>query len=173
MPNADVKHCRSSLQARSQDFLPHAVGVRAPLPRRDRIAHAARDAREPVATGPGDRRGERVALHAAAEFPRTRVGLLEGRDGAFAEAIQALEQDLVARAHQAFVEEELRGREDHRAVHVVLHLFGGEIAEAHRAHAAITRRGVVAIFSSARGSPVMPYSGCSVSAVDEAMMWSM
>ena len=78
-----------------------------------------------------------MALQLAAELPRTRVRLLERRHGAFAEPIQAFEQRLVARAHQPLVEEQLRRGEDHRAVHVVLNLFRGEIAEAHRPHAAI------------------------------------
>ena len=60
------------------------------------------------------------------------------------------------RAHQALVEEQLRRREDHRAVHVVLHLLGGEIAEAHRAHAAITgqRRGDLLLGARIAGDAV-------------------
>ena len=102
------------------------------------------------------------ALQRAAEFPGPGVGLLEGGHRAFAQPYEPLEQRLVAGAHQPLVEEQLRRREDHRAVHVVLHLFGGQIAEAHRAHAAITRQRRRDLLRR-RGSPVMPYSGCSVS----------
>ena len=78
-----------------------------------------------------------MALQAAAEFPRPRIGFLESGHRALAQPIQPLEQHLVAGTHQALVEEQLRRGQDHRAVDIVLHLFGGEIAETHRTHAAI------------------------------------
>ena len=53
-----------------------------------------------------------------------------------AQRLETAEQGLVAHARQALVDEHVGGAEDHAAVGVVLHLLGGLIADAHRAHAA-------------------------------------
>jgi hypothetical protein len=62
--------------------------------------------------------------------------------GALAERFEAVEQRLVAAAHQALVEEDVGGGQDGRAVDVVLHLPIGLVADAHRPHAAVAGQGV-------------------------------
>ncbi|KAG1229989.1 hypothetical protein G6F68_019330 [Rhizopus microsporus] len=57
--------------------------------------------------------------------------------GLFAQGFQAGEGVRVARVLQAAVEEQLRGGQHHAAVYIVLALHPGQVATAHRAHAAI------------------------------------
>jgi hypothetical protein len=54
-----------------------------------------------------------------------------------AERFEALEQRDVAATLEPLVEERMRDREHHRAVHVVLRLLVGEVADAYRPHPAV------------------------------------
>ncbi len=86
----------------------------------------------------------------AAEFPRPGIRLVVEAEGALAQPREFAEQPLVAGVHQPLVEEQLRQRQDHRAIHVVLQLFGGLVAHAHRAHAEETRQRVEQVFGELR-----------------------
>ena len=139
LPKAEVKALALLAPGAVEDFL-RACSWRARSSRAPRSASPTRRAMRARRSQPAQEiAAENVCrCRLPAKFPRPRVGLLERRDGALAEPVQPLEQRLVAGAHQALVEEQLRGREDHRAIDVVLHLLGGQVAEAHRTHAAIT-----------------------------------
>jgi len=54
-----------------------------------------------------------------------------------AQEFEAAEQRFVAAPGQALVEKNVGSREDGRTIDVVLHLAVGEVADAHRPHAAI------------------------------------
>ena len=73
----------------------------------------------------------------AAEFPQAGVGLVVERERAFTQRLQPLEHRQVAALLQPVVEEQLRRRQHHRSIDVVLFLQPGEIATADRAHAAV------------------------------------
>jgi hypothetical protein len=74
---------------------------------------------------------------AAAQFPQPGIGLVVAAPGLLAEGFEAMEQGFVAAPGQALVEEDVRRRKNDRTIDIVLHLAVGQVADAHRAHAAI------------------------------------
>jgi hypothetical protein len=77
----------------------------------------------------------------ARAIPRNSQGPASGTanilHGAFAEHLGAREQGGVAGTRQALIEEQLPRGQDHGAVHIVLRLLIRQVADAHRAHAAV------------------------------------
>ena len=71
------------------------------------------------------------------QLPDPGVGPVEHRGRLLAERLEPVEQDLVPGADEPPVEEDVRGREDGGAVHVVLNLPVGLVADAYRPHPAI------------------------------------
>jgi hypothetical protein len=121
-----------------EDGRAQAVGDLPPIGRAIGKVERARDLGQTIAGCPAHDRRKRVDFSPAAKLPRTGVGLESRQSGAFAQGFQAVEERRVARAGQPPIEEHLRHGEDDAAVGVVLDLLLGEIADAHRPHAAVS-----------------------------------
>jgi len=78
---------------------------------------------------------------AAAQLPKAGVGLVVAAPGLLAEGFETMEQGFVAAPRQAPVEKDVGRREDDGAIDVMLHLAIGQVADAHRPHAAIAGQG--------------------------------
>ena len=96
---------------------------------------SARNAGEPVAGRPAQRRRIGVRQRAGAIFPQARIGLESMHNGALAKTLEQPEQRFVAHLGQTLVDEHLRRGENDAAVNVVLPLARRLVADPNRAHA--------------------------------------
>ena len=138
---------------------PHAFSRASPTVLRvpaSRSRRAIRDSRSQPAQ---DIAAEKVWAAPRREFPGTRIGARTTIDGPCAKQLEPREQRDIARRAETLVEEELRRRENDRAVHVVLRLQSRLIADPYRPHAEVARSAAT-IRSGQFASPEMRYSGC-------------
>ena len=77
---------------------------------------------------------------ARAQLPHPGVGLIVEAPGLLAHAFELGEVAQVGTTEQPMVEERLRRAENDVAVHVVLEVLEGLVADPHRTHAAIARQ---------------------------------
>ena len=74
---------------------------------------------------------------AAAQFPQPGIRLVVAAYRLLSQMFETVKQRFIAAPGQALVEEDVGGGKNGRTVDVVLHLAVGQIADAHRPHAAI------------------------------------
>ena len=96
------------------------------------------DLREAIAAGPAHDRGRRVRTFARPELPHAGIRLVVQQESLLTDGLEPSVLDGAGLHEETPVDERLRRAENHVAVRVVLELTIGEIAGAHRPHAAIT-----------------------------------
>ncbi len=87
---------------------------------------------------------------AAAKFPQAGIGHVMQCIGTLAQRLKPAEGIRIALILQAQIEEQLRGRQHHAAIDIVLLLDPRQVAAPHRTHAAVTGHGVHFVFFQLR-----------------------